>query len=99
MEPLPPWGFALPDPARVPEVMVSGLALEAADAPLLAEVVAHFLPGPLPAVRPPHTRVHAAAARAPLSVSGAPTKGGFSHCIRASPIRLQASLILDRHLS
>jgi len=45
----PLWGFALSDPARVMEVMVSGLALEAANALLLAEVVASLLPSPPPA--------------------------------------------------
>jgi len=38
-----PWGFALKDPAWVPEVMVSGWALEAVDALLLVEVLVRFL--------------------------------------------------------
>jgi len=92
-------GFALPDPFQVPGVMALGLALEMADALLLMEVVFHLLPSPLPAAPPLHT----------WSVSPSPTRccpppglqqrGGFSHCIRAGPIRFQASLILDRHLS
>jgi len=69
----PPWGFALPGPARVPEVTASGLALEAADALLLVEEAAHRLPGLRPTARPLHTRVRDAAARALLSASGAPT--------------------------
>jgi len=74
----PPRGvFALSDPARVPEVMASDLALETADALLLIEVVSHPLPNLLLAARPLHTLVCVAAAHASLSASGAPTTGGL----------------------
>jgi len=80
--------------------MALGPVLEVADALLLMEVVFHLLPSPLPAARPFHTLARVAATHASLSASGAQTTGGgFLHCIRASPIRFQASLILDRHLS
>jgi len=51
----PGGGFALPDPARDPEVMVSDLALETADTLLLVEVVFRFLPNLPLAAQPPHT--------------------------------------------
>jgi len=92
--------------------MASGLVLEMVNALLLMEAVFHLLPSPLPAARPLHTLVRVAVAHALLSAPGAPTtggglfpgggffrEGGFFRCIRASPIRFQASLILDRHLS
>jgi len=74
----PPWGFALPDPARVLEVVASGLALEAADALSLLEVVAHLSPSLRPVARPLHTLVRGAAVPASLFASWAPTTGGAS---------------------
>jgi len=96
----PPGGFALADLSQVLEVVAPGLAMETVDALLLMEVVFHLLPSALPAARPLHTLAHVAVAHVLLSASWAPTTGGgFSHCIWASPIRFQASLILDGHLS
>jgi len=47
-EPLPPWGFALPEPVRFPEVVESDLAV--ADTLLLAKAVALLSPSFPPAV-------------------------------------------------
>jgi len=79
--------------------MASDQALEAAGLLLLGGVAVHLLPGLLPVARLRHTLVHTAASRALLSASWAPTTRGFFHRIWASPIRLQASLILDGRLS
>jgi len=58
------------------------------------------LPGLPPVAQPPYTRVHAAVAHALLSASRAlATEGAISNRIGASPTGLQASLILDGHLS
>jgi len=56
------------------------------------EVVARLLPGLDPVALPPHTWVHAVAARALLSASWARARGVLLLPHWASPIRLQASL-------
>jgi len=48
MEPLPPWGFALPEPARFLEVMELDLAV--ADTLLLTKAAAPLSPSFPPAV-------------------------------------------------
>jgi len=96
---LPPGGFTLPDPSQVPEVMALGLVLEAVGTLMLTEVAFPPSPSPPPAARPPHTLPRVTAAHTLLSASWAPAIGGLSCRIRASPIRLQASLIPNRHLS